>query len=104
MATYHHYGVPTAHRPEGAAYIEAGGVWGTNPDDHPYRIEFLCFDADSPMHELVRTKPHVAFLVDDLDAAVAGQNVIVEPFQATDELRVAFITDGDALLELVERF
>jgi hypothetical protein len=102
MATFHHIGVPADSVDEGAAYIEGGKVYVTSPDDHPYRIEFLKFDADSPMHELVRTRTHVAFMVDDLDAAVEGQNVIVEPFEATDTLRVAFITDGNAVLELME--
>lgn len=102
MATFHHFGVPTGRVAAGAAYIEGGKVYATNPDDHPYRIEFLQFEPDSPMHEWVRTRPHVAFMVDDLDAALEGQNVVVEPFEATGTLRVAFITDGDALLELME--
>ncbi len=102
MATFHHFGVPTDQSFEGSAYIEGGKVYATNPEEHPYRVEFLKFDADSPMHELVRTKPHAAFMVDDLAAAVAGKNVIVEPFEATETLRVAFITDGDALIELME--
>ena len=102
MATFHHIGVPADRVDKGATYIEGGKVYATSPDDHPYRIEFLKFDADSPMHELVRTRTHVAFMVDDLDAAIEGQNVIVEPFEATNTLRVAFITDGNAVLELME--
>jgi hypothetical protein len=102
MATFHHYGVPTAVESAGAAYIEGAKVYATDPEAHPYRVEFLRFEADSEMHELVQTKTHVAFMVDDLAAALAGKNVIVEPFDATDTLRVAFITDGDAVLELME--
>jgi len=102
MATYHHFGVPSDRVYEGAAYIEGAKVYATDPDKHPYRIEFLRFEADSPMHELVRTRPHVAFMVDSLDSALEGKNVVVEPFDATETLRVAFVTDGDALIELME--
>ncbi len=102
MATFHHFGVPTQAQSDKETYIEGGKVYATSPDDHPYRAEFLRFEADSPMHELVRTRPHAAFVVDDLAAALDGQNVIVDPFDATETLRVAFIADGDAVIELME--
>ena len=102
MATFHHYGVPTAVEAADATYIEGAKVYATDPEAHPYRVEFLRFEADSPMHELVVKRTHVAFMVDDLAAALKGKNVIVEPFDAKETLRVAFITDGDAVLELME--
>lgn len=102
MATFHHFGVPTSLDVEGAAYFEDLKVHGTNPDDHPYRVEFLKFEEGCPLHELIQTRPHAAFMVDNLDEAVAGKNVIAEPFQVTDTLRVAFIADGDAVLELMQ--
>ena len=101
-ATFHHFGVPTSAQNDNETYIEGGKVYATSPDAHPYRVEFLRFDADSPMHEAVINRPHAAFMVDDLNAALAGQNVIIEPFDATEELRVAFIMDGDAVIELME--
>ena len=54
------------------------------------------------MPQICRTQPHAAFMVDDLDAALEGQDVVVEPFDATETLRVAFIKDGDALIELMQ--
>jgi len=41
-------------------------------------------------------------MVPNLDEALAGQNVIIPPFDANESLRVAFVTDGDAVLELME--
>ncbi|HOZ47177.1 MAG TPA: hypothetical protein PLO37_18145 [Candidatus Hydrogenedentes bacterium] len=102
MATFHHFGVPSSAVYEGAGYVEGGKVYVTDPETHPFRIEFLRFEEGSPMHELVRTRPHAAFAVDDLDAALEGRNVIVEPFNAMPTLRVAFITDGDAVIELMQ--
>ena len=103
LGTFHHYGVPTDADLENTIYIEGAKVHITDAANHPYNVEFLRFDPDSPMHELVRTRTHVGFIVPDLDEALKGQNVIIEPFDATEELRVAFVTDGDAVLELMEK-
>ena len=101
-ATFHHFGVPTTKKAEKEDYVEGGKVFITNAEEHPYRIEFLRFEEDSPMHEAVQNNCHAAFMVDSVDEAIKGQDVIVEPFDATDALRVAFIMDGDAVIELME--
>ena len=66
-------------------------------------MEFLRFDSDSPMPGDLKNKPHAAFMVDNLEHALQNQNVLIEPFDATETLRVAFIKDGDALIELMEK-
>jgi hypothetical protein len=101
-AQFHHFGVPTGEARGAEAYVEGGKVFVTSPDDHPFRVEFLRFEADSPMPEAVRTQPHAAFLVPSLDAALEGRNVIIPPFDATEALRCAFIQDGGAIIELME--
>jgi len=102
-AEFHHFGVPTNKKYANDAYIEGAKVYVTDPARHPYRVEFLRFEAGSPMPEVVRTRPHAAFLVPNLNEALKGANVIIPPFDATAELRCAFITDGDAIIELMER-
>ncbi len=99
---FHHLGVPTSAKSDNETYIEGGKVYATDPGSHPYRVEFLRFEPDSPLPEVVQTQPHAAFIVPNLDEALAGQNVIIPPFDATETFRVAFITDGDALIELME--
>ena len=101
-ATFHHFGVPTTQKMGEEVFIEGGKVYVTDPDASPFRIEFLRFEADSPMHELVQKNAHAAYCVDDLDGAIAGKRVLVEPFDATPTLRVAFIAEGDAVLELMQ--
>ena len=102
MSMFHHYGVPTNVKQEGETYIEGAKVFVTDPERHPYRIEFLRFEENSPMHEEIINKPHAAFIVDDLKTALEGKNVIVEPFDATESLRVAFINDNGAVIELMQ--
>ena len=99
---FHHYGVPTSAKHDNETYIEGGKVYATNPEAHPYRVEFLRFEADSPLPEAVRTQPHAAFIVDSLDDALKGQEVVIPPFDATPQFRVAFINDGGALIEVME--
>lgn len=99
---FHHFGVPTKAKQKNETYIEGGKVYVTDPEKHPYRVEFVRFEADSPMPQLCQTRSHAAFMVDKLDEALKGQNILIPPFDATPTLRVAFITDGDAVIELME--
>jgi hypothetical protein len=99
---FHHFGVPTKTKNENETYIDAGGVYVTDPDQHPYRVEFLRFDGDSCMPKELQTTPHAAYMVDSLEEALKGQEVFIEPFDATDTLRVAFIKDGEALIEVMQ--
>lgn len=103
LGTFHHYGVPTSANLKDPIYLKEAKVHITDAGKHPYNVEFLRFEPGSPMPEVVRTRPHAAFIVEDLDKALKGQNVIIPPFNATEELRVAFVTDGDAVLELMEK-
>jgi hypothetical protein len=100
--TFHHFGVPTSARGEGETYLEDCKVFITDPEQHPYRIEFLRFEDGSPMPEALQKRPHTAWQVESLERAMEGHEVVVEPFDATDTVRVAFIKIGDALIELME--
>lgn len=97
-----HFGVPTKEKKPGTNFIEALGVHTTDPSTDPFGIEWLLFEPDSPMHESVKTKSHIAFQVDDLDAAMKGHTIICEPFSPGPGTRLAFIEIEDAVIELME--
>ncbi len=103
MSTFNHFGVPTGTKMDGMAYLEGGKVWYTDPEASPYKIEFLFFEPDSPMPDALKTKCHAAFMVDDLAAAVEGQNVVIEPFEVFPGLSIAFIMQDEALLEVMQQ-
>jgi len=44
----------------------------------------------------------VAFTVENLDAALQGEEVLVRPFDPAPGLRVAFIVKDGAVLELMQ--
>ena len=89
---YHHTGVITEQQQPGEVYVEATKVWVTNPDDHPYKVEFLRFEPDTPVVPPLRDHCHTAYTVDDLGAAIAGKNVVLGPFDAS--LAVALGLNG----------
>lgn len=64
-------------------------------ESSPYGIEWMRFEPGSPVSELVRTVPHLAFAVDDLEAAIAGKQLIGPVSSPSPGVRVAmFVNDG----------
>ncbi|HEY3129332.1 MAG TPA: hypothetical protein VGL91_07735 [Acidobacteriota bacterium] len=102
MRKFHHTGVITEQRQPGEVYVEQTKVWVTNPDNHPYRVEYLRFEPESPVTGPVRNQCHTAYTVDDLDKAMEGQTVLLGPFEAMDGLRVVFIENDGAVVEFME--
>lgn len=102
MRQFHHVGVITDEPQPGEIFVGATRVHVTNPNDHPYRIEYLRFEPDSPVTAPVRTLPHIAFRVDSLDAEIAGKHVLLGPFQAMEGLRVVFVLEDGAVFEFME--
>jgi hypothetical protein len=59
------------------------------------------FEDSSPLHPLIKSVPHVAFEVDDLEAALIGQEVISPPGSPSDGVRAAMIVVDGAPVELI---
>lgn len=99
---YHHLGVPTAVARPGERYLERFKMFVTGFESSPYGIEWMRFEEDSPVSELVRTVPHLAFEVDDLEAALAGKQVLTPPASPSDGVTVAMIIHDGAPVELLQ--
>ena len=54
------------------------------------------------MPEIVRSVPHIAFAVDDLDEALKGREILIAPTEPSIGVRVAFILDDGAPVELLQ--
>jgi hypothetical protein len=102
MRRFHHVGIITDEQQQGEIYVAQTKVFVTNPIHHPYRVEYLRFEPDSPMTGPVRHQPHIAFAVDDLEAELAGEQVLLGPFRAMEGLRVVFILKDDAVFEYMQ--
>jgi len=99
---YHHVGIPTTEPRPGETYLERFKVHVTGFDTSEYGVEWMRFDPDCPLPELVRTVPHVAFRVDDLEKELAGREVLIEPNSPSPGLVVAFIVENGAPVELLQ--
>ena len=99
---YHHLGIPTGTPREEETYLPEFGVYVSGFETSPFGVEWMRFEADCPLPELVRTVPHVAFEVDDLDAALVGWDVLIEPNSPSEGIRVAFIVHDGAPVEFLE--
>jgi hypothetical protein len=98
---FHHVGIPTGVVRPGEQYLEQFGMYVSGFSASPFGVEWMRFEPNSPLHELVKTVPHVAFEVDDLDAALIGQPVICPPGSPSDGVRAAMIVHNGAPIELI---
>jgi hypothetical protein len=99
---YHHLGVPTDTPRPGECYLEQFKMYVCGFEASPYGIEWMRFEPDSPVSALIRTVPHIAFEVDDLEAALAGKEILSPPGSPSDGVLVAMILDNGAPVELLE--
>lgn len=99
---YHHLGIPTTQIRADERYLPHLKVHVSGYESSPYRIEWMRFDPDCPVPELVRSVPHVAFEVDDLDLELAGKQLLIPPNSPSPGVRVAFIVDNGAPVEFLQ--
>lgn len=99
---YHHLGIPTTTPRQNETHLDHLKIHVSGFTTSPYGIEWMRFDPDCPVSELVRTVPHIAFEVDDLDSAIAGKTLLGDVSSPSQGVRVAMIVDNGAPVELLE--
>ena len=99
---YHHIGIPTKERRDNETFLEEFSVYVSGFETSPYGIEWMRFLPDSPLPELVKTVPHIAFEVDNLDRELEGKEILIQPNSTSPNIRVAFIVDNGAPVEFLE--
>ena len=99
---YHHLGIPTDIPRDGERYLPQFKFYVSGFDTSPYGIEWMRFEPDSPIPAPIRQLPHIAFEVDDLDAALEGKQVLFPPGSPSDGVRSAMIIHDGGLVELIQ--
>ena len=102
MRKYHHLGIPSEIKREGETYLEKYKMYVSGYETSPYGIEWMRFEPDSPLPELVKTVPHIAFEVEDLAAELDGNEILIEPNSPSEGIMVAFIVHNGAPIEFVQ--
>ncbi len=100
---FSHVGLITDQPKLGEVFVEATRVWITDFIKHPFHVEWLRFEPDSPVTGPVRHQPHVAYRVRSIEQASRGMRVLLEPFHPMPNLRVGFYESADgAVIEFME--
>ncbi|MCW8804118.1 MAG: hypothetical protein OQK57_06945, partial [Ignavibacteriaceae bacterium] len=75
---FHHIGIPTNEIKPNEKYLEDYKFFVSGFDTSEYGIEWMRFEEDSPVAERIKRIPHVAFEVENLEAAVKNKIMIGE--------------------------
>ncbi|NOI26867.1 MULTISPECIES: hypothetical protein [Vibrio] len=100
--TFHHVGIPTnsylpddTHNPQ--LKMHATGYFET-----PYAMEWMNFDEDSSLPEVIKTQPHIGYVVESVEDAIQGRNVVLSPRSPAPGVIVAFVLEGRDLIEFLQ--
>jgi hypothetical protein len=101
---YHHLGIPVTGVIVDEEYFEKYKFFHGGFYTSPFGIEWMRFEPDSPLHELIKTIPHPAFEVDNLDEELRKHNfkVISPPGSPSGGVRTCMIEYQGAPIELIE--
>jgi hypothetical protein len=101
---YHHLGIPTDVPMKGERYLPQLKFYVSGFDTSPFGIEWMRIENDSPVHDLIKKVPHIAFEVDDLDLELSRREftLLTPPNSPAEGTRVAMIVHHGAPIELIE--
>lgn len=99
---YHHLGIPIDDPLPEERYIPHLKLYVTGFETSPFGIEFMRFDPDSPVSDLVKKVPHIAFTVDDIESAIRGRETLGGVESPSAGVKVAMIVENGVPIELLE--
>lgn len=102
MRKYHHLGIPTDIQRQDETYLEEYKMYISGFETSPYGVEWIRFESDCPLPEIVKKVPHVAFEVEDLASELHGKDILIEPNSPSEGVTVAFIVDNGAPIEFIQ--
>ena len=102
MRRYHHIGIPASTPQPGETYLPDFDVHCTDHANNPFGVQWMRYGPRCTLPELVRRVAHVAFEVDDLEAEIAGHEVLIAPNSPSPGVVVAFIIESGAPVELLQ--
>ncbi|MGB7981347.1 MAG: hypothetical protein WCF36_11220 [Candidatus Nanopelagicales bacterium] len=98
---YHHIGIPTSVQRPNEGYMADVKLFVTDPSQSEQNIEWCRFEEGSPLSPMIQNEAHIAYLVDDVEAAMQGKQVVQAPWDANPTTRVGFVVEDGQLVELL---
>lgn len=101
---YHHIGIPTKESLPGERYLPHLKFYVSGFNTSPFGVEWMRFEDDCPISEFIKTIPHIAFEVRDLDKELNENDfeIISEPGIPSEGVRAAMIKHNGIPIELIE--
>ena len=99
---FHHIGIPTTEHKPNEKYLEQYKFYVSGFDTSEFGIEWMRFEEDSPIAEIIQKVPHIAFEVCDLDTAIQGKQLIGEIETPSKGVRTAMIIENGAPIEFIK--
>ncbi len=99
---FHHIGIPVTDNLPADSYNAKLQMHATGYFESPYAMEWMEFDEDSQLPDIIKTQPHIGYVVDDLQKAIKGREVILAPTSPADGVTIAFILEGRDLIEFLQ--
>jgi hypothetical protein len=101
---YDHLGIPTTVQQPREIWVALSRVWVTDAHLHPFGVEWLRFEPDSPVTGPLRERPHLGFRVnsrEEITTLSRGMKVLLEPFDAGFCVAGFYETHDGVSIELV---
>ncbi|MBU2464889.1 MAG: hypothetical protein KJ578_04860 [Bacteroidetes bacterium] len=101
---FHHLGIPTTDSIQGETYLPHLKFYTSGFASSPFGVEWMRFDSDCPLDEIIKSQPHLAFCVNNLEEALKRGNfkILVEPTSPSKGVRVAMFEHNGAAIEILE--
>ena len=98
---YYHLGIPTKDDLKWDAYLDNLKLHIQEYENDPFGIEWMKFEEGSPLPKIIQERPHVAFLVNDLEKATKGMKLLVPVSVPREGMKTCFIEHKGIGIEFV---
>lgn len=99
--TFHHFGIHVFDDVPGTDWIPVGDIFLNNPNLHPQKVEWI-YHKPGTYEEGTVFEPHVAYTVSDLNAAIAGKDIEIEPHEMGGFCQAAFTNEDGIQVEYIQ--
>ena len=99
---YHHIGVPSDKSIPGEHYLIDYKLFHFGFENSEFGIEWMRYEKECTLPEIVKTLPHIAFEVENMEEALSGRKILIQPNSPSEGNVVAFIEEDGLPIELIQ--
>lgn len=99
---FHHIGIPTNEIKENEKYLSEYKFYVSGFDKSEFGVEWMRFENESKVAEIIKKIPHIAFEVENIELAIKGKEIIGDIGSPSKGVRTAMIIENGAPIEFLE--